>query len=308
MITGSPNPVIFFAIFDKIDGRGWFASRFIQSNLAEGELDMKELMGKNIAIAANRRSEEIAEIIRKKGGEPVVKSIQGQMLLNEKDAEQDVEYLLNHSFDWIVLTTGVGAQALENAAKRLDVLAAFIDKLSTSKLAIRGSKATKWLRTHGLEPTFLAPDATMHALTKGLQEIDIAGDSVFFQAYNKEEEKSIQQFVGTFSENLYMSRPYHYLEPDKTVLQELVDLITSRSLDAVIFTTKTQVRNLLANQESKIELVEALQADVLAVSVGKVTTQELLDSGVQHVIEPQNQKMGAMIVKLANYYREQVEK
>lgn len=263
---------------------------------------MNELHGKRIGIAADRKAEAIAEIITKKGGKPVIQSIQGKKILNEQEAEDDVNYLLTNAFDWIVLTTGIGSEALEQAAIRLNCLDPFIDRLRQSKLAIRGSKTVKWLKKSDLTPTLLSPDGTMEKLVNLLHQEDLKDKEVFFQAYNKEEQQLANQLRELPIKKLYHSLPYYYVAPDEKIVEELQTQIFNKTIDAVIFTSKTQVQNLFINREKQQDLISALQHDVLAVSIGKVTTNELIKNGVKRVLEPESPKFGAMIIELADYY------
>ncbi|WP_077622307.1 uroporphyrinogen-III synthase [Sediminibacillus massiliensis] len=262
---------------------------------------MQELTGKQIGLAADRKSEALSEIIRKKGGTPVVRSIQGQRLLNEKKAEEDVEHLIQSQFDWVILTTGIGAEALEQAANRIGRLDAYIDSLQQTKLAVRGSKTVAWMKKWGLQPAFTSPDGTMDQLINGLKSQDIHGRQFFFQAYNKDEERLIKQ-LESLPITIYISMPYYYLPPETNTLENLRASIVHRELDAVIFTSKTQVQNLFTDSPNKQGLLDAFRNKVVAVAVGKVTGEELLNAGIQRVVEPDKPKMGAMIIALANHF------
>ncbi|MDL4843054.1 uroporphyrinogen-III synthase [Aquibacillus rhizosphaerae] len=264
---------------------------------------MKELEGKRIGIAADRKSEAISEIIRKKGGIPVIQSIQGQRLLNERQAEEEVQYLIDHEFDWVMLTTGIGAQALEDAATRLGIRNDFIEKLKETKLAIRGSKTIKWLKGWSLKPDFVSPNGTMDQLIEGLRDEEITGSKFFLQEYNKNEDNLIEK-LNTLPISLYRSTPYYYVEPEKDTLESLRSKISKLTLDAVLFTSKTQVENLFGGLEDKGSIVNAFQTKVKAVSIGSVTSKELEKNGVKRIIEPENPKMGAMVIELASSYKQ----
>src|SRR5690606_2046238 len=89
------------------------------------------------------------------------------------------------------------------------------------------------------------------------------------------------------------------------VVDQLKQSILAQSLDAIVFTSKTQVRNIFADTGQSQELVNAFNDRVLAVAVGKVTAQELESNGINQVLQPEHQKMGAMIVAIDHHYRQQ---
>ncbi|WP_112181978.1 MULTISPECIES: uroporphyrinogen-III synthase [Paraliobacillus] len=263
---------------------------------------MMELEGKKIGVTADRKADEISTIIRKKGGTPVIRSIQGERILLEEKAEQDVEHLIAGDYDWVILTTGIGAKGLENAAKNLGVLELYIETLRGKKLAIRGSKTLNWMKQWDLKPYFSSPDGTMDKLIEELKTNQIDGQKFFFQAYNKDEEELLNQ-LRALPIFLYQSMPYYYNPPEAETLENLRTLIETRELDAVLFTSKTQVENLFSDYESIDRLIEAFESDVLAVNIGIVTEMQVRDFGVNRLLTPEKPKMGAMVISLANYYK-----
>jgi len=52
-----------------------------------------------------------------------------------------------------------------------------------------------------------------------------------------------------------------------------------------------------------LDVNKSFKKRVLAVAVGKVTAEALKEEGVQRVLAPENERMGAMIVELTHYYR-----
>lgn len=112
---------------------------------------MDGLKGKQVAVAASRRAKAIDTLISKHGGNTIQLPIQGEYQLNDSICQQDVKKLVENTFDFVILTTGIGAETLEQSAKRLHIHTSFIDKLKSSTLAIRGSKTTKWMKQHHLD-------------------------------------------------------------------------------------------------------------------------------------------------------------
>ncbi|WP_082235174.1 uroporphyrinogen-III synthase [Halobacillus massiliensis] len=262
---------------------------------------MSVLADKTIGIAADRNSEAIEEMIRKQGGKAVTKSIQGRKWLHEASAERDVDKLIDTSFDWVILTTGIGAKALEEAAERTGRQQDFLDALKRAKLAVRGSKTVKWMREKGLNAEIVSSDGTMHELIEHLKMVDLNEQNFFLQLYNKDEKQLIDRLT-SLPIQLYQSLPYHYESPDSDTIEELRNLITQNQLDAVLFTSKTQVQNLFAKEDEAV--LNAFKKHVLAGAVGKVTAKELRTFGIEQIVEPEKPKMGALVVELTKYYQQ----
>ncbi|MFD1067837.1 uroporphyrinogen-III synthase [Oceanobacillus locisalsi] len=258
---------------------------------------MNGLNGKKVAVAATRQAEAIDTMIRKQGGNTIQLPIQGAYQLNDSICEHDVKTLVENTFDLIILTTGIGAETLEQSAQNLHIHHSFIDKLKSSKLAIRGSKTTKWLKQHQLTPSILSADGTMENLLELLPPAKQGeGKQVYLQTYN-EDDAYLKRSLEQLGYDVYLSKPYSYKEPAQQVLSTLKETIILQHVDAVVFTSKTQVRNLFMKND-KEELAAAFNQRVLAAAIGKVTAAELEKNGVDNVFQPMKPKMGAMVVEL----------
>ncbi|WP_010649747.1 uroporphyrinogen-III synthase [Oceanobacillus massiliensis] len=258
-------------------------------------------MTRRIGIAANRRADAIAALVHNIGGISHLFPIQGEQILNERTSEQDVLEMISNPFDLIVLTTGIGITTLENAAIRLDCLPEFIGELKNRPLAVRGSKTMKWLKKHSLSPTFLSEDGTMENLLESLTAIHPdERNHTFLQTYNQDD-LLLRDKLEDLGYDVYLSKPYQYRKPVEEILFSLKQHIMNQTLDAVIFTSKTQVENLFGGSREAREMVNAFNENVIAVAVGKVTASQLKQKGICHVVQPANQRMGAMVIELKKY-------
>ncbi|UOQ44362.1 uroporphyrinogen-III synthase [Halobacillus salinarum] len=266
---------------------------------------MSGLTDKHIGIAASRQAENISKLIEKQGGTSRVFSIQGKQQLNEQTCRENVGTLIDEPFNWAVLTTGIGARTLEDSAVDSGLQGEFIKKLSQLKLAVRGSKTLRWMKEHNLNADLTAEDGTMDNLFHYLKKETNNEQSqrIFLQAYNQDDAE-LKESLEQFGFSVYLSKPYKYERPDPKVLEELETNILSQTLDAVVFTSKTQVQNLLLHTPRAEELVNAFNEGVLAVAVGKVTASELERAGISEVLQPEQPKMGAMIVSMVHHYNE----
>ncbi|WP_079530447.1 uroporphyrinogen-III synthase [Halobacillus hunanensis] len=265
---------------------------------------MNGLTGKVIGVAADRSATSLSSLIQKKGGTPAVYSIQGKQILNEQTSQDNIEDFLSKSFDWAIFTTGIGAQTLEDTSIKSELYRAFIEKLNNTRVAIRGKKTLNWCQKNGVRASIISEDGTMEHLVKTFSEeqIDRNFQRVFLQAYSHNDAK-LKKELKKAGCQVYLSQPYSYEEPDTQVLDNLGKAIKTQLLHAVVFTSKTQVKNLVKNQRDNHEIIQAFNNHVLAVAVGKVTANELKENGILYVLQPDQPKMGPMVQTLERYYQ-----
>lgn len=101
---------------------------------------MDGLKGKQVAVAASRQAKAIDTLISKHGGNTIQLPIQGEYQLNDSICQQDVKKLVENRFDFVILTTGIGAETLEQSAKKLHIHTSFIDKLKAQPLPFAAVK------------------------------------------------------------------------------------------------------------------------------------------------------------------------
>ena len=53
-----------------------------------------------------------ATLVRKNGGEPLIRSLQGKLYTDETLLERELTTMLASDVDWVIFTTGIGAERL----------------------------------------------------------------------------------------------------------------------------------------------------------------------------------------------------
>lgn len=266
---------------------------------------MGNLNGKRIAVTGSRKSEEISALIRKKGGEPVIRAIQETIKCPVSELEADLRSFVEKGTDWAVFTTGIGTDALLEAAEKIGIFESFMNVLKEAKIAVRGYKTKAALKKMGIQPDALDEDGTNDGLLRVLEGISFHNQRVFLQLHGEPVPKLVNWFE-KHGAMLHEILPYRTIVPNPETVEQLLDEIIENKLDAVAFTAAPQVKVLfqLAEQKGALEkLIEAFQHNVAAAAVGKVTAGELKERGVQRVIVPELERMGAMIVALDEYYQ-----
>lgn len=100
--------------------------------------------------------------------------------------------------------------------------------------------------------------------------------------------------------------PYEHIPPEKETMRQLIEEILGGKVDSVVFTSAPQPRNLMKfarEQGVEDKIIDWFKSDVIALAVGKVTAQVVIDEGIKRVIYPEDQRMGSAMVELVKYYQ-----
>ncbi|NMM54037.1 uroporphyrinogen-III synthase [Paenibacillus aquistagni] len=272
---------------------------------------MAKLEGKVIAITGPRKAKEMSILIEKQGGIPLVRQAQGTMFEGFEHLESEVDKLIHQPLDWAVWTTGMGVNKLVEAAELSGKKEALLAKLAAAKHAARGYKTVNALRKLGLTPEARDDDGSTLGLIRGLQALnmDWNGLHVSLQLHGDPAPKLVG-FMEEAGAVCLELMPYRHIPPSREDLQVLLDELLSSRIDAVALTSAPQARFLFeyAKEEGLDHaLREVFQNRTLAAAVGRVTAAALLDEGVERILVPEEERMGALIVTLARWYDQQAE-
>jgi uroporphyrinogen-III synthase len=251
--------------------------------------------GLRVIALESRRAEEMATLIRKRGGEPFVAPSMREVELGEQSAA--VEFgakMLAGEFDCLILLTGVGTRILWKAIGSDAMLAAW---KRVTKVA-RGPKPSGALREIGLTADVQIPAPnTWREIVEAMKyrpETRVA-----LQEYGKSNPAlidALQQQGRTVS---CVSIYAWDLPLDTAPLQEAALRITTGKADMVLFTTSMQVVNLMRMGDPAV-LASALNKITVA-SIGPTTSETLEEYGVHVAFEPSQAKMGLLVNEAANY-------
>ena len=267
------------------------------------------LEGKRIAICGSRKIEEISTLIEKQGGVPIVRSLQGITFLAEKEVEPDLLKFVNEGADWVIFTTGVGLESLVSLSDRLGLKDQFLHIIRQAKVASRGYKTLAALKKLEIKPIAIDEDGTTKGLTRALETTDFIGKKVMIQLHGESAPVLTKFFVDRGAE-VTKILPYQHMAPEAETVTRLCNEMMRQEIDAVCFTTAVQVRSLFQfARENGIfnNIINCFQKNVTAVAVGKVTAEALKEEGVERFITPEIERMGAMIIELSIFFKNQAE-
>ncbi|KJD47602.1 uroporphyrinogen-III synthase [Paenibacillus terrae] len=264
----------------------------------------QRMAGKRVALAGPRKADEMALLVAKMGGEPVQRPAQGTVFLDDIELRNAVVSWVKRPPDWNIFTTGMGLDALFDMAEDMGVAEQIMELLQSSNIAARGYKTVNGLKKRGFTPAVRDEDGSLTGLMQAFAPYDLKGKEVLLQLHGD----PTPRLVKWLDEQGAVTRqvlPYKHIPPEEANLQALLADIVNRNVDAVTFTSGPQIRFLCqyAREQKQMEdVLEAFRHDVIAVSVGKVTAQSILEEGIERIVFPVEERMGAMMVELGRYF------
>lgn len=254
--------------------------------------DTLPLSGRRIAVPESRELDLFADMLLKRGAE--VKRCPLVTILDAPDQQPIQDWLANfisQPCDDFVILTGEGLRRLLNAAKRhsADRYAEFVSRLEQVRKITRGPKPGAALRTIGLKPDLVALEPTTEGIIRTLETENLQGRRIAVQLYGSEPNLRLMEFLQAAGAQRLPVAPYIYADDIKdTRVEELIKELTAGQIDAIAFTSATQVRRLFQVAKRTLgepELCAAL-AQVKVAAVGPVVADDLRARGVQVDLMP----------------------
>jgi uroporphyrinogen-III synthase len=262
------------------------------------------LDGLKIVAFESRRAKEMAELIRRYGGEPIVAPSMREVPLSENRAALDlVPQLQAGQFDLLILMTGVGTKALNKILLSQFSQPEIIAALGKAALVARGPKPTAALKELGLEPALVAPSPnTWRELLSALDgAMNLQGKRVAIQEYgiaNPDLVAALERRGATVT-----SIPiYRWALPeDVAPLHAAVKTLIDGGAQVAVFTNGAQVDHLfrIAAIDEAADFLRAACQKIVIASVGPVCTEVLEQFSLTPDLEASPPKMGSLIAQLA---------
>ena len=264
----------------------------------------ENLQGLKVVSFESRRAKEMAELIRRYGGEPIIAPSMREVPLDENHAA--IEFLPEieaGNVDIIILMTGVGTRTLNQVLLSRYPQERIVAALGKIQLVVRGPKPAAALKELGLAPAVTVPEPnTWREVLDALDSaIAIHGKKITVQEYgipNPDLVSGLQQ-RGAAVKTVAVYR--WALPEDLAPLREAIEKISRGEADVALFTNGAQVEHLFkVAAYDKADARLRLGCKNLAIgSVGPICTQVLEHHGLNPDIEPEHPKMGSLIAEVA---------
>jgi len=259
------------------------------------------LSGTVVAVTAERRAEEQADLLRRRGATVLLAPTVHTVDLTEDEAlRAATDAIVADPPDWLVATTGFGMRLWFEAADAWGAGEALAGALTRARVVARGAKAQSACRQRGLDVVWRAPGESMAEVVAWLgAQAGIADARVALQLFDPEDHPSTAD-VSLLAREVQTVALYRWRLPDDLAPgRDLVGRIARREVDAVTFTSQPAVRFLLevaADERALDEVVAALDdGAVLPVCVGPVCATALEEAGIRSGVWPDPFRLVPMV-------------
>lgn len=259
------------------------------------------MKNKRIAFLESRLADHVAELVTRRGAI----AISAPALSEQPDL--DPAAILRLLDRWsarpaklVIFQTGVGTRALFAATDALGITPTFLNLLANSLVAVRGPKPTAVLRQRAVRIDVSAADPfTTQQVLDAIAGVELAHQIVVVQRYGDVNIALNDALVARGATVVEVPTYRWALPADTTPLVRLIDALGRSDVDAVVFTSASQVQNLFAAAPPAQHdaLRDSLNATLIA-SVGPVCSDALRDRGVDVDVEARPPKLGPLMEAL----------
>jgi uroporphyrinogen-III synthase len=262
------------------------------------------LQGLKVVSFESRRANEMAELIRRYGGEPIVAPSMREIPLSENRAAVELlPQLEAGKFDILILMTGVGTRTLNKALLTQypqDRIAAALRKI---QLVARGPKPIAALKELGLAPAVTVPEPNTWREVLGALDAGatIRGKQIAVQEYGIPNPELVSGLEKRGATVKTISIYRWALPEDLAPLRDAIQRILRGEADIALFTNSAQVEHLfkVAAEDNADEKLRLACKNIAIGTVGPVCTEALEHFGLRPDIEPPHPKMGSLIAAVA---------
>jgi uroporphyrinogen-III synthase len=260
------------------------------------------MKAKVIAILETRTGAHLGELIARRGGVPMLAPA-----LNEVP-DMDPEAVIALVAGWrrlpyrmVVFQTGVGTRALFGAADALGVTEEMRALLAQSIIVVRGPKPVGELNSRQVRIDVRAPSPfTTETMLHAIAETPLDGARVLVQRYGAPNEmlRDALEKRGAVVDEIATYR--WALPEDVQPLRDLIEALAQGRVDAVVFTSAVQIRNLFAVADSmgRANVLAGQMKGLVVASIGPVCSQALAAQGITATFEADPPKLGPLVAGL----------
>ena len=263
---------------------------------------------RRIAVLESRFGEHLASLLEKQGAI----AIRAPALAEEPDLDPDAIRRLigdwaKHPVKLVIFQTGVGTRALFEAADRLELGEQLLALLAGGLVAVRGPKPTAVLRGRDVRIDISAeePYTTVEVLA-AIRDVKLTGERVLVQRYG-ETNLGLEKELEARGAGVIEVPTYRWALPQDTgPLLRLLDTLERGEIDAAVFTSASQVRNLfaVAEQHGGVDRLRRNLDKVLVASIGPVCSDALTAASVHVSLEASPPKLGPLVELLGKAWPE----
>jgi uroporphyrinogen-III synthase len=267
---------------------------------------VSRLGGSRIALLEARLSSELAQLVRREGGEPICAPAVTEAYVDVRGMLPIlIDDVRRHRCEIVVLLTGAGLTAMLEQARDAGLLDAMVDAFSGATTVCRGPKPAAVLRKHGIpvRVNAAAPHTTAELLAV-LPSSLVSGKSVMLLHDGGGNPALVDALRarGAWVEEV---RSYEWRLPDDIhPIEELVRDLIDGSIDAIAFTNQVQVRHLFevgTRMHRAAALLYALRHRTVVGSIGPTCSIALEEHGAPPHVVASPTRMRPLVTAIGEY-------
>lgn len=263
--------------------------------------------GLTVAAFESRRASEMATLVSRHGGVPVVAPAMREIALEPNAAAEAFgKALLANELNAVIFMTGAGVAALLATLEKSCERAIIVQALSRTAVVARGSKTVRALESVGVRIAVKVPEPNtwrevLPALEDAASGFGIKGSRVALQEYGVPDERLVAEIEARGASVVRVPVYRWDLPEDTEPLERVLDEIVAGRARVVLFTNAVQVNHLIAVAAQKgtdRSLRDSLSRAVVC-SIGPTCSEALAAHGLNVDLEPELHKMGILVHEAA---------
>ena len=271
--------------------------------------------GLRVLSFESRRAQEIAQLIRNNGGEPLVAPSTREVQTPNEEERKLIQGILNNEFHAIIFMTGVGSRALVQAAEAMCPRELFLAALGRIQVVVRGPKPAAAMREFSIPVALAVPEPnTWREIVRVLDEnpdrVPLKGRRIAIQEHG-EPSPELYAVLRERGAEVVPVRVYRWELPEDTgPLKDAIRALADGKIDVVMFTSSVQfvhAARIAAEIGLPQRFMNAMKRTVVA-SIGPIASETLRENGVHVDLEPSHPKMGILVKEASDKSAELVRK
>ena len=264
------------------------------------------LEGCVIAVAADRRSAELASALQRRGA--VVHRTPPLSIVPATDDDQLIQRtreLIADPPDVVIVTTGVGLRGWMDAVDQSDLHGPLSAALSRSRFIARGPKAHGAIQQAGFTADWVAESETSAEVADQLIADGVAGRRIAVQHHGAGADDLDHRLERHGAQVVPLTVYRWGPPPDPQVVRRSVRQVAEGCVDAVLFTSAPGAREWvrIAGDLGALESIRGRTRNgrLLLASVGPVTSAPLEDVGLPTRTASRG-RLGSLVRSVVEYY------
>jgi uroporphyrinogen-III synthase len=256
--------------------------------------------GLTVAAFESRMAVEIARLIERHGGVPLVTPALCEIPLDDNSAALKFGVQLStERVDMLILLTGIGTTALFDLLKTRHPWPSIVAALKQTALVARGPKPVAALKAFGLQATLTVPEPnTWVDLISTLDEYrPVKGLRVAVQEYGASNHDLLEALKQRGAEVFQVPIYRWDLPKDLGPLRQALDDIITGKVAVLLITNAAQVDHVMQvlEKDGKVKPFRAALKKMVVASIGPTASERLRQHDWPIAFEPSHPKMGTLV-------------